>query len=441
MAVQTSVNILAINPGSSSLKFGLYEFSEPLRKRCHPETAEGHEVPEDVEGPPEYLQDGSSHGHPLRSATEAGGPSTVLSPSGASAAQDDRRASAAQDESRPLLSGNLPVAADKMEDAVREVLARANSRDIHAVGCRVVHGGAEFSAPTIVDDNVLAKISALAELAPLHNPIAVSAINAVRHALPSIPIVAVFDTAFHRSLPPVAWHYAIPDDLNIRRYGFHGISYAWVSRRLTAHIGPGKRAVIAHLGNGASVCALHDGVSIDTSMGLTPAEGLVMGTRSGDLDPGAILYLLRNGKSSAEIDDLLNHRSGLAALSGGTSDMKKIVEAAYPKSASSDAEAGDPRAILALDVFCYRISKYIGAYAAALGGLDALVFTAGIGEHAPLVRERICANLNFLGIDIDEALNRATRSDERPISRGPVSIFVIPTNEELQLANETYQLV
>ncbi len=362
MAAQTPVNILAINPGSSSLKFGLYRFPEP----------------------PEVI------------------------------AADDVK----------------EIAAEKMGQAVRDALARMSGAEIHAAGCRVVHGGDTFVAPTLVTDEVLAKIQQLADLAPLHNPIAITAINALREALPNVPIIAVFDTAFHQLLPAVARHYAVPDDLNIRRFGFHGISYAWVSHRLTGHIPPPKRTIICHLGNGASVCALKDGVSIDTSMGLTPMEGLVMGTRSGDIDPGAILYLLRNGKSAAEVDEILNHKSGLAALSGGTSDMKKIIEA---------ATNGDARAQLALDLFCYRVTKYIGSYAAALGGLDCLAFTAGIGEHAPIVRGRICANLAFLGVKLDEPLNREKRSDERQISRGPVPVFVIPTNEELQIAEETFR--
>ncbi|MEA2237236.1 MAG: acetate kinase [Thermoanaerobaculia bacterium] len=390
MAVQTAVNILAINPGSSSLKYGLYAFEEPPKTRCHPEPPKDAKRRRTVEGPPAHM------------------PRTI--------AQDSLE----------------EIAANEMEGAIHDALARVSGTEIHAIGCRVVHGGQEFSGPTLIDDEVLAKIAQLANLAPLHNPIAVTAINALRTALPTVPIVAVFDTAFHQTLPPVAWHYAVPDDLNIRRFGFHGISYAFVSNRLTTHIGQRKRVIICHLGNGASVCALVDGVSIDTSMGLTPMEGLVMGTRSGDIDPGAILYLLRSGRSAAEIDDLLNHKSGLSGLSGGTSDMKKIVEA---------ANAGDPRTALALDVFCYRVSKYIGAYAAALGALDCLTFTAGIGEHSSLVRERICANLRFLGVEIDDSLNRATPSDERLISRGRVPVFVIPTNEELQIARETHRLV
>ena len=386
MAVQTPVNILAINPGSSSLKFGLYAFDEAPTNDCHPEPPKDTKCRRTVEGPPPHVP-------------------------------------------HAIATGSMDVEANQMGNAVHDALKSVSGSEIHAAGCRVVHGGDTFLAPVLVDDEVLAKIAQLADLAPLHNPIAVTAITALRTALPGVPIVAVFDTAFHQTLPPVARHYAVPDDLNIRRFGFHGISYAWVSHRLTAHIPPPKRAIICHLGNGASVCALADGVSIDTSMGLTPMEGLVMGTRSGDIDPGAILYLLRGGKSAAEVDDLLNHKSGLAALSGGTSDMKKIVDA---------AANGDARAALALDLFSYRVSKYIGSYAATLGGLDCLAFTAGIGEHAPVVRERICANLAFLGIEIDESLNRTQQSDERLISRGSVPVFVIPTNEEFQIATETH---
>jgi acetate kinase len=386
MAVQTPVNILAINPGSSSLKWSLYAFEEKPTDDCHPEPPKDTKCRRTVEGSP-------------------------------------------PDVHQAIAKGSMDVASNEMGDAVQNVLAQIKGTNIHAAGCRVVHGGDTFVVPTLIDDEVLAKIQELATLAPLHNPIAVTAITALRKALPNVPIVAVFDTAFHQSLPEVARQYAVPDDLNIRRFGFHGISYAWVSHRLTDHIPPPKRTIICHLGNGASVCALNDGVSIDTSMGLTPTEGLVMGTRSGDIDPGAILYLLRNGKSAAEVDEILNHKSGLAALSGGTSDMKKIVDA---------ATNGDARATLALDLFCYRVSKYIGSYAAALGGLDCLVFTAGIGEHAPIVRGRICAKLAFLGVKLDEPLNRAQQSDERLISRGSVPVFVIPTNEELQIAMETH---
>lgn len=354
------MNIFVVNPGSSSLKFGLYGFPEP---------------------------------------------------------------------SGDVTAGEIEhVGANDLTRATREALSRCDGRRIDAVGCRVVHGGSIFSAPAIVDESVLSHIRNLSDLAPLHNPLAVSVIEEVRRSLPEVPIVTVFDTAFHHTLPAVAWRYATPEDVNIRRYGFHGISYAWVSNRLIEHLGPRKRIVICHLGNGASICAVADGRSVDTSMGLTPMEGLVMGTRSGDIDPGAILYLLRAGKSETDLDELFNRRSGLLGISGLSGDMREVEKA---------AAAGDDRAALALDVFAYRVAKYIGSYAAALGGLDGLAFTAGIGEHSAIVRERVCARLGFMGIEIDDTANRAPRTDERCISGGPVPVFVIPTNEELQIARDT----
>jgi acetate kinase len=298
--------------------------------------------------------------------------------------------------------------------------------DVDAVGVRVVHGGSRFEIPAIVDDAVLDEIGKLSALAPLHNPLAVKAIEDVRRERKGIPIVAVFDTAFHRTLPPVASTYAVPQDLGIRRYGFHGISYSYVSKRLHA-LNAGDKLIVAHLGNGASVCAIRGGRSVDTSMGFTPMEGLVMGTRAGDLDPGAILYLLRNG--ATDLDDLLNHRCGLRGLSGISGDVREI-------EASSD-----PNAQLALDVFAYRAAKYIASYCAALDGIDAIAFTAGIGEHSPSMRQRICVRLRFLDVILDDAANREPRTDERRISTGRVGVWVIPTNEELEIARATYEVV
>jgi acetate kinase len=298
--------------------------------------------------------------------------------------------------------------------------------DIDAVGVRVVHGGSRFEEPAIVDAAVLAEIGKLSALAPLHNPLAIDAIEEVRRERNGVPIVAVFDTAFHRTLPPVASTYAIPQDRGIRRYGFHGISYSFVSKRLHA-LNAGDKLIVAHLGNGASVCAIRGGRSIDTSMGFTPMEGLVMGTRAGDLDPGAILYLLRNGHS--DLDDLLNHRCGLRGLSGISGDVREL-------EASSD-----PNAELALDVFAYRAAKYIASYCAALNGVDAIAFTAGIGEHSTSMRQRICDRLAFLDVILDDAANRAPRTDERRISAGRVGVWVIPTNEELEIARATYGLI
>lgn len=303
---------------------------------------------------------------------------------------------------------------------------RVAESDVDAVGIRVVHGGSRFETPAIVDDAVLDEIRNLSALAPLHNPLAVKTIEDVRRERNGVPIVAVFDTAFHRTLPDVASTYAIPQDLGIRRYGFHGISYAYVSKRLDA-LNAGDKVIVAHLGNGASVCAIRGGRSVDTSMGFTPMEGLVMGTRGGDLDPGAILYLLRNGQS--DLDDLLNHQSGLRGLSGFSGDVREL-------EASSD-----PRAQLALDVFAYRAAKYIAGYCAALDGIDAIAFTAGIGEHSASMRQRICDRLRFLDVILDDVANRAPRTDERRISTGRVGVWVIPTNEELEIARATYEIL
>lgn len=298
---------------------------------------------------------------------------------------------------------------------------------IDAVGIRVVHGGSKFVAPVRVDDSVIAEIDRLTELAPLHNPMALQAIRETREAMPDMPIVAVFDTAFHRTMPPVAAQYALPPEIGVRRYGFHGISYSYVSSRVHA-----KRHIVCHLGNGASVCAILDGRSVDTSMGFTPLEGLVMGTRAGDVDAGILLHLLRHGKTATALDDLLNHRSGLLGVSGRSGDVRDLEEA---------ARNGDEAAALALEMFAVRVAKYIGAYATVLGGVDAITFTAGIGEHSSFLRSRICERLTFLGIVLDEELNQASRSDERRISAGAIDVWVIPTNEEWEIARMTYEVL
>lgn len=327
----------------------------------------------------------------------------------------------------PVASGVIEGVAETMSAAAAEAIRRVGGESIEAVGCRVVHGGAKFLQPTLVDDAVLEEIRALADLAPIHNPLAVEVIEEVGGSLRGVPVVAVFDTSFHQTLPEVASTYAVPAELGVRRYGFHGISYSYVSKRLQT-LGRSGRVVVCHLGNGASVCAIRDGKSVDTSMGLTPMEGLVMGTRGGDLDPGIILLLLRRGMNEAEVDELLNHRSGLLGLSGRSGDVRELERA---------AGGGDARAELALAVFAYRVAKYIGAYAAALGGLDTLAFTAGIGEHSSTMRSRICDSLDFLGIHLDRDLNPAAVSSERRISSGPVDVWVIPTNEELEIATST----
>jgi acetate kinase len=331
------------------------------------------------------------------------------------------------------------VEGDATTDAAKKVLAAC--KDLDAVGCRIVHGGERFAGPAIVTPDVVAAIRDLGRLAPLHNPTAAAVLDAVLKLLPGTPVVAVFDTSFHRTMPDVAALYALPLEMarekGLRRYGFHGTSHRYVSARLIERLGrgpAGTRVVTCHLGNGASVCAVRDGVSVDTSMGLTPLEGLVMGTRSGDVDPGLVLHLLAREKMSAEqVDQLLNHESGLKGL-GGSGDVRDLQQR---------SAAGDGRAKLALDAFCYRVRKYVGAYAAALGGLDAIAFTAGIGEHSSVVRAGVCEGLAWLGVKLDPALNEKPGPEEARISAvdGAVQVWVIPTDEESQIARETAAVV
>ncbi len=316
-----------------------------------------------------------------------------------------------------------------------------DKNEIDAVGHRVVHGGEDFSDSVLVTQDLMAKLRALIELAPLHNPHNIRGIIACQKILGDKPQVAVFDTAFHQEMPPHAYVYGLPYVLYrryfIRRYGFHGTSHKYVSDRAAELMGKpiGQLKIItAHLGNGASVAAIDGGVSIDTSMGFTPLEGLIMGTRSGDIDPAIILHIMaREELSLHEANTLLNKHSGLIGVSGVSSDMREIIEA---------SQNGRERAKLALNIYCYRLKKYIGAYTAALGGLDALVFTAGIGENADTVRALTCQNMEHLGIKIDEAKNKAAIGKESDISTGDASVrtFVIPTNEELVIAKDTERI-
>jgi acetate kinase len=330
-----------------------------------------------------------------------------------------------------LGSGTVQKIEDHAE-ALAGVLAVAPLDDIVAVVHRVVHGGERFSAPVLIDDSVVAAIRDLAVLAPLHNPANADGIEIARRALDSVPHVAVFDTAFHTTLPPRAYTYAVPRTWGVRRYGFHGTSHAYVSREAARLLGRSDvNVIVLHLGNGASVSAVSGGRSIDTSMGLTPLEGLVMGTRSGDIDPALVLHLHRTRKlSTEEIDAVLNSRSGLLALAGDH-DMREV---------QRRVRAGDRAAELALDVYCYRIRKYVGSYLAALGGADAIAFTAGVGQNDPVVRARSLAGLERLGIEVDPARNEA---GETVISadHAEVSVFVIPTNEELEMATQAAELV
>jgi len=320
----------------------------------------------------------------------------------------------------------------------------ASVGDIEAVGHRVVHGGELFAQSTRVDDEVVRALEELIELAPLHNPHNLRGIAAARAVLgPGVPQVAVFDTAFHHSLPETAYLYAIPYQLyrryRVRRYGFHGTSHRYVAyryRQLTNRTRDATKIITLHLGNGASACAIVGGQSVDTSMGFTPLEGLVMGTRSGDLDPAILDFVsAKEGLSLRDLDSLLNKQSGLLGVSGLTADMRELL--------AEEAENGDRRARLAIDLFCYRVKKYLGAYLAAMNGADAVIFAGGIGENAPEVRRRICKGLEWLGIKIDDSRNSAlVGSEGRMDAKGSrVELWVIPTDEELLIARDTWRVV
>ena len=314
--------------------------------------------------------------------------------------------------------------------------------ELEAVGHRVVHGGQQITESVLIDEEITTKIRQCVELAPLHNPHNLSGINAAMQNLPGIPQVAVFDTAFHSTMPPKSFLYALPYVFylrdEIRRYGFHGTSHYYVSKRAEKLHGgdPRKLKIItAHLGNGCSITAIKGGKSIDTSMGLTPLEGLVMGTRCGDIDPSVILQIIsREELSLHEANSLLNKHSGLQGLSGTSSDMRDLIET---------GGRDDERVDLAINIYCYRLTKYIGSYAAALGGQDALVFTAGVGENSPLIRGKVCEGLEFLGIELDKKANAKAIGTEALISKkdSRVKVFAIPTNEELVIARDTERIV
>jgi acetate kinase len=312
---------------------------------------------------------------------------------------------------------------------------------LRAVGHRVVQGGDRFAVPSLIDDDVLAAIDDLVPLAPLHNPSNAAGIRLARSLYPDVPQVAVFDTSFHSTMPPRAHRYALPAEtaarLRIRRYGAHGTSHGYVSRAAAAHLGrePAEvKLVTLHLGNGASVAAVDGGACVDTSMGMTPLEGLVMGTRSGDLDPAVVLYLQREGGLSVEeVDRLLNRESGLRGLAG-TNDVRRL---------SERADEGDPVALEALDVYCYRIRKYVGAYAAVLGRVDGLVFTGGVGENSSRVRAQVCGPPALLGIELDPAANATRSTGSRTISTpgSAVPVLVVPTDEELEIARQALAVI
>ncbi|NCA68755.1 MAG: acetate kinase [Sphingobacteriia bacterium] len=416
--------VLVINSGSSSIKYQLFRCDDWIALAAGAVTRIGERA---AEVKSEWLD---AHGERHLSLVQApiethaeGIDRIILALAGQFAREHDA-ARHAEDMDRMILA---------LEDT-RELAAAA---ELVAIGHRVVHGGDRFKHPTLVDDTVIEAIRAVTPLAPLHNPAHLVGIEEIRRIFPNVPSVAVFDTAFHQSMPRHAYRYAIPETLyrahRIRRYGFHGTSHQYVARQAAALLGKPLdqcNLITLHLGNGASATAIRGGLSIDTSMGLTPLEGLVMGTRSGDIDPAVLFYLANNaGFDIAALDDLLNRQSGLLGLCG-VNDMREIQRLATD---------GDARAELAIEITAYRIKKYIGAYTAALGRVDAIVFTGGIGENDLRLRELVCADLEALGIRLDDAANRAAAArGERAISSAdsPVKVLVIPTNEELEIARQ-----
>lgn len=315
-------------------------------------------------------------------------------------------------------------------------------KEIDAVGHRVVHGGEKFNKSVLINDEVIAKIKECYGIAPLHNPVNMAGIDAINEVLPEVPQVGVFDTAFHQTMPAKSYMYALPykyyAEDGVRRYGFHGTSHRYVSQRVCEFLGvepKGKKIITCHVGNGGSITAVKDGKSVDTSMGLTPTEGLMMGTRCGDVDPGALIFLMdKYNLSSKDMLNMVNKESGLAGVSGVSSDMREITAA---------AKQGNEKAILSLEMYEQRITKYVGAFAAEMGGVDIIVFTGGVGEHQSSTRANVCNPLRFMGVEIDDAANDANNGDEGIIStpNSAVKVVVIPTDEEYMIAKDTEAII
>lgn len=315
-------------------------------------------------------------------------------------------------------------------------------KEIDAVGHRVVHGGEKFNKSVLINDEVIAKIKECYGIAPLHNPVNMAGIDAINEVLPEVPQVGVFDTAFHQTMPAKSYMYALPykyyAEDGVRRYGFHGTSHRYVSQRVCEFLGvepKGKKIITCHVGNGGSITAVKDGKSIDTSMGLTPTEGLMMGTRCGDVDPGALIFLMdKHNLSSKDMLNMVNKESGLAGISCVSSDMREITTA---------AKQGNEKAILSLEMYEQRITKYVGAFAAEMGGVDIIVFTGGVGEHQSSTRANVCNPLRFMGVEIDDAANDANNGDEGIIStpNSAVKVVVIPTDEEYMIAKDTEAII
>jgi len=330
----------------------------------------------------------------------------------------------------------LSILTDKSHGSLRSL------NEIDAIGHRVVHGGEKFNSSVLITDEVIEKMEECIELAPLHNPPNLKGIYSMKNILPGIPQVGVFDTAYHQTMPAKSYMYAIPYSLyekhSIRRYGFHGTSHRYVSQRACdiLNLDYSKQKIIScHLGNGASIAAIKNGKSFDTSMGLTPIEGLMMGTRTGDLDLGVLFYIMNvENLSSKEAYALVNKQSGVLGVSGVSNDMREVEEA---------SANGNKRAKLSLEMYFYRVKKYIGAYAAAMGGVDVIIFTGGIGENGPETREEICKDFEFLGLEFDKEKNAGKRGEEIEISKtfSKVKVVIVPTNEELVIAQDTYGIV
>ena len=315
-------------------------------------------------------------------------------------------------------------------------------KEIDAVGHRVVHGGEKFNKSVLINDEVIAKIKECYGIAPLHNPVNMAGIDAINEVLPEVPQVGVFDTAFHQTMPAKSYMYALPykyyAEDGVRRYGFHGTSHRYVSQRVCEFLGvepKGKKIITCHVGNGGSITAVKDGKSVDTSMGLTPTEGLMMGTRCGDVDPGALIFLMdKHNLSSKDMLNMVNKESGLAGVSGVSSDMREITTA---------AKQGNEKAILSLEMYEQRITKYVGAFAAEMGGVDIIVFTGGVGEHQSSTRANVCNPLRFMGVEIDDAANDENNGDEgsRSTPKSAVKVVVIPTDEEYMIAKDTEAII
>ena len=344
-----------------------------------------------------------------------------------------------EDKAMPTHTEAIQFVIDALTDSERGVVKHLD--EIDAVGHRLVHGGEKFACSVVITEEVLEAMEECNDLAPLHNPANLIGVRASQKIMPNVPMVGVFDTAFHQTMPEKAYIYGLPyeyyDQYKVRRYGFHGTSHSFVSKRTAEFLGRdynNTKTIVCHFGNGASICAVLNGKSVDTSMGLTPLEGLVMGTRSGDVDPGALEFLAK--KEDLDITGLLNmlnKKSGVHGVSGISSDFRDL---------AAGAAEGNKRAQIALDVFCYRVAKYVGSYVAAMNGVDAIAFTAGIGENDGYVRETVCSYLGYLGIEIDKEAN-GKRGEEIVISTpdSKVKVLVVPTNEELAIARETVALV